>query len=91
VLRSQGLLVNHKRARACWGDEGPSGNGSGPGAVTGSVRASRRFCNIVDGFTPEALATGARRSFTANDTTIGAALEAVSTEGDVCTRAGSWV
>ena len=96
VLRTDGLVVNHKRVRSYWLDEGlkrPAKTRKrrrvGPRAgdrlvathpdhvwaidyqvdVTADGRQIR-FCNIVDEFTREALATSAARSFTADDTTI---------------------
>lgn len=96
VLRADGLVVNHKRVRSYWLDEGlkrPAKTRKrrrvGPRAgdrlcathpdhvwaidyqvdVTADGRQIR-FCNIVDEFTREALATTAARSFTADDTTI---------------------
>jgi putative transposase len=96
VLRTDGLLVNHKRVRSYWLDEGlkrPAKTRKrrrvGPRAgdrlvathpdhvwaidyqvdVTADGRQIR-FCNLVDEFTREALATTAARSFTADDTTI---------------------
>ena len=96
LLRSDGLVVNRKRIRRYWADEGLTR----PARVCkrqriGPQRGDRlaatrpdevwaldfqvdvtsdgrqiRFCNVVDEFTREALATAAARSFTADDTTI---------------------
>lgn len=96
VLRGEGLVVNHKRVRAYWVEEGlkrPAKTRKrrrvGPRAGD-RLTASRpdqvwaidyqvditadgrqiRFCNLVDEFTREALATAAARSWTADDTVI---------------------
>ncbi len=96
ILRAEGLVVNHKRVRSYWCDEGlkrPARarrkqrigpqrgqrlTASAPHEmwaldfqvdVTADGRQIR-FCNVVDEFTREALATSAARSFTADDTTV---------------------
>jgi putative transposase len=96
LLRGEGLVVNRKRIRRYWADEGlkrpPKARKK---QRIGPQRGERltatapdhvwaldfqvdvttdgrhiRFCNIVDEFTREALATTAARSFTADDTII---------------------
>lgn len=94
VLRREGHVINRKRTRRLWVDEGlkrpvraRKRQRVGPQRDC-RIEASRpdhvwaidyqsdvtadgrqiRFCNIVDEFTREALATTPRRSFTADDT-----------------------
>lgn len=96
LLRSEGQVVNRKRIRRYWAEEGLKRPAKAQkkrrvGPQRGDrlaatepdqvwaldfqvdVTADRRqirFCNVVDEFTREALATTAARSFTADDTTI---------------------
>lgn len=96
LLRGEGVMVNHKRVRRYWAEEGlkrpvRTRKRQRIGPQRGDrLAASRpdqvwaldfqvdvtsdgrqiRFCNVVDEFTREALATTAARSFTADDTTI---------------------
>jgi putative transposase len=95
LLRSDNVVVNRKRVRRYWADEGltrPARTrkkqriGPQRGRLAATVPdevwaldfqvdvtadgRQIRFCNVIDEFTREALATTAARSFTAEDTTM---------------------
>jgi transposase InsO family protein len=95
LLRSDNVVVNRKRVRRYWAEEGltrPARTrkkqriGPQRGRLAATVPdevwaldfqvdvtadgRQIRFCNVIDEFTREALATTAARSFTAEDTTM---------------------
>ncbi len=106
LLRSEGVLVNHKRVRGYWADEGlkrpararkrqrlgpqrtdrlTAGRPDELWAVDFQVDVTAdgrqiRFCNVIDEFTREALATRGARSFTA-DATVNLLDEIVTSTG----------